>query len=498
MKRLASRTDPTLEATQDAAALTPSRWLRWTFEAPRGRVLLLTCVMVATILALDTWIHANISVGILYIIPLVIAASKLQRWQLVLMGVLAAVVTEQHHPSSWDTLSLARVFYTFIGFAGAGLLSYELVSSRRMAFEYSRRLQEQVMLRREAEGQMLSLIESSPAAIVTLDSSGRIDLANQAAHEMLLIEVGELSGRSVRDFLPVMADLLQSSAGDVPYRTATNCRGRRSNGESFMACVWFATYTTRAGKRLAAIITDSSDDLRDWQETSLQSLLRSTRVLVGSVSHEIRNICAAIGVVHANLGRIAGVAQTEDYSALGTLSQGLARLATVELHASGEQELGSVNLNALLEEFRIVVEPALAAAEIDLKITAEPDLPLVLGDHHGLLQAMLNLSRNSTRAMEESTERRLTVTASSHADHVLVAVEDSGPGVKRPERLFQPFQQGADAVGLGLFVSRAIVRACEGELYHEPTERGCRMCLRLKPGLAGEAAAETQTLEVFE
>lgn len=219
-------------------------------------------------------------------------------------------------------------------------------------------------------------------------------------------------------------------------------------------------------------------------------------MLVGSVSHEIRNVCAAISVVHANLGRIQGVAQTEDYVALGTLAQGLARLATVELHASGEQELGSVNLDTLLEEFRIVVAPTLAAADIELSIEIEPDLPMVLGDHHGLLQAMLNLSRNSVRAMEHSPARALRVSAALGADHVLVRVEDSGPGAAHPERLFQPFQQGADAIGLGLFVSRAIVRACEGELYYEPSPRGCAMCLRLKPSLAGESPGEAQTTEI--
>jgi C4-dicarboxylate-specific signal transduction histidine kinase len=221
-------------------------------------------------------------------------------------------------------------------------------------------------------------------------------------------------------------------------------------------------------------------------------------VLVGSVSHEIRNICAAIAVVHANLGRISGVAATEDYAALGTLAQGLAKLTTVELQSGGDSELlGSVSLETLVEEFRIVMGPSLEADEVELAIELQPGLPEVTGDHHGLLQVLLNLGRNSLRAMSQAEYRRLQVTGRMQDDgSVLLRFQDSGPGVAAPEKLFQPFQQGAEAVGLGLFVSRAIVRACEGELYHEPSAAGCTMCLKLKPFSGGESHTESQATEV--
>jgi len=470
--------------------------LAWLLEAPRRVVLLWAALLAAIIASLDYGIHPDISVGVLYVIPMVLAALTLRVWQLLLLGAIFALITEAQHPLRWDDQALGRIFYTLVGFCAAGIMASEIVRGRRLALQVSRKLEEQIELRREAENQLLTLIESSPAAILTLDTEGRIDLANQAAHQLFGVAEGGLQGTSVRRYLPVMADLLEGVSSDFPYRTATNCRGRRADGEMFLACVWFATFPTRSGRRLAAIITDSSEDLRDWQETSLQSLLRSTRVLVGSVSHEIRNICAAIAVVHANLGRVPGVAATEDYSALGTLAQGLARLTTVELQASGEQELGGVNMESLLEEFRIVVGPTLVSQGIELSITLPPDLPLVLGDHHGLLQVLLNLVRNSTRALEGCEHKHIAVDGSEEAEHVLVTFRDSGRGVADPGRLFQPFQQGADAVGLGLFVSRAIVRACEGEMYHEPSRSGCTIRLRLKPYLAGEASGDARSTEI--
>jgi two-component system, LuxR family, sensor kinase FixL len=464
-------------------------------EAP-ARVLVGSALALTVLIAVLDSLHGSTgSLGILYIIPMLIAAPALRRWQIVVLSLVFTVLREHFAPFGWDEASVARMSYGVISFLGGGLYSSELALGRRRASDYSVRLEEQVVLRREAENQMRSLIESSPAAIITLDTEGRVDLANLAAHEMLALPGGSLINTDVRKYLPVMADLLKAASDDLPYRTATTARGHRANGESFLACIWFATYPTRAGKRLAAIVTDSSDDLRDWQETSLQSLLRSTRVLVGSVSHEIRNVCAAISVVHANLGRIPGVAETEDYSALGTLAQGLARLATVELKATAEHDMGVVNLERLMDEFRIVAGPSLEAAEVELRIETASNMPRVLGDHHGLLQVMLNLSRNSLRALETVPLRALRLSVDSEPGAVIVRFYDSGPGVVHPQRLFQPFQQGADAVGLGLFVSRAIVRACDGELYHEPTASGCMMCLRLKPDPAPEPAGEWQTTE---
>lgn len=467
-------------------------------EARRRNALLLSAALILVIALIDRQVQENYSLGTLYIVAVLIASPFLPVWLLAPLAGFCAFLREHYAPYGWGEGAVPRVLYVFVGYFFGGLFGHEMAKNRRMVMRHNREMREQIVARQEAEKQLRGLIESSPAAILTLDSAGCVELANQAAHQIFGLPQGELRGRDIAEYLPVIAELLAGQDSDMPYRAATNCRGRRSGGEAFLACVWFATFPTRDGTRLAAIITDASEDLRDWQETSLQSLLRSTRVLVGSVSHEIRNICAAIAVVHANLGRISGVAATEDYAALGTLAQGLAKLTTVELQSGGDSELlGSVSLETLVEEFRIVMGPSLEADEVELAIELQPGLPEVTGDHHGLLQVLLNLGRNSLRAMSQAEYRRLQVTGRMQEDgSVLLRFQDSGPGVAAPEKLFQPFQQGAEAVGLGLFVSRAIVRACEGELYHEPSAAGCTMCLKLKPFSGGESHTESQATEV--
>jgi C4-dicarboxylate-specific signal transduction histidine kinase len=201
-------------------------------------------------------------------------------------------------------------------------------------------------------------------------------------------------------------------------------------------------------------------------------------------------------MVHTNLGRISGVAESEDYRALGTLAQVLARLATVELQQASEAELAGVSLPRLLEEFSIIIRPSIEALEGRIVLEIATGVPLVLGDHQGLIQVLMNLSRNSIRAMQDRAERTLTLRVSFDPQNVYLRVLDTGPGIENPETVFQPFQPGADASGLGLFISRAIVRACQGELYVEPSAAGCSMVIKLRIYSLEESTAELGETEV--
>lgn len=476
----------------------PPEWPRLLdalFELPRKSVLVYTVILLVLIGVLDAFFRANVSLGLLYAFPILLGSLSLKRWQMVALTLFCGLLREHLGPFRWEPFAVSRLVTFMLSFGGVGLLLNEVARNRRMSRRHYAELREQVAKRRETESQLATLVESTPAAILIIDGKGLVRMANRAAEELLEVEPESLVGAKVRDYLPTLAEIVEDTTESIPYRTATNCGGMKASGEHFRACVWFATYPTRDGIQLAAIVTDASEDLREFQETSLQNLLKSTRVLVGSVSHEIRNMCAAISVVHANLGRIHGVAASEDYAALGALAQALARLSTIELQQSGEAENAAVNLETLIEEFRIVVQPSLEGGEVRLVVEGFRGLPFATGNHHSLLQVMLNLSRNSLRAMEDRSGR-LRVKAEASGDYLYIRVMDDGPGVKEPSKLFQAFQQGADAVGLGLFISRALVRSCGGELYYEPAPEGCTMCIRLRQWTGDETPGPLNISEI--
>jgi two-component system, LuxR family, sensor kinase FixL len=443
--------------------------------------MLARAVFLIALIALVDWrVETNVSLGFLYLFPMLMVGVSLRRWQIAVCAALCTFLVETFDPFPFvASESIPRMILVFAAFFGAGLFVFESNKNRALVQKHVADLEIEMDRRLDAEEQLRVLVESSPAAIFTLDAQGVVLLANHSAHHLLDADAGTLPGSRIGNFLPALASVPPFSSGTQLFRTEMECPGRRSNGEVFLANIWFATYRTRAGPRLAAVVLDVSEDLRNREESTLEQFMAGSRILVSTVCHEIRNLCGAIAVVHANLGRDATLAGSEDYRALATLVTGLERIASLELRQTATEAMEGVDLDALFNELHIVIEPSLRDAGIELRWKAPPSLPLVWAERHTLLQVFLNLTKNSVRAMESSEMKILTVATSMEGGHVLVRVEDTGTGVAAPERLFQPFQSGAESTGLGLYVSRALVRGFRGDLMYSPRDTGCCFTISL-------------------
>ena len=287
------------------------------FRSNTGSLLFRGCLLVALIAIADWRIDAAIPLGFLYLLPMQIFGRILNRWQICLAAALCTLLTEAFNSLIWNpSVGLPRDVLTFAAFAGIGLFVYGVVRSRRASSEHMQQVQSEIEARQDAEEQLKVLIESSPAAIFTADANGNFLIANEAAHRLFAVSPGRLEGTSIHQFLP---SLLNLPAVQHTFRTVMQCQGRRQNGDIFLADVWFSTYRTSVGTRLAAMVIDTSEDLRTHEESSLHQLLSGSRILVSAVSHEIRNVCAAIAVVHQNLERSLVQENGKDLAALSTL-----------------------------------------------------------------------------------------------------------------------------------------------------------------------------------
>ena len=234
---------------------------------------------------------------------------------------------------------------------------------------------------------------------------------------------------------------------------------------------------------------DLSEDLRNREELSLDHLLKNTRILMSTVAHEIRNLSGAVLVVHKNLSRIKELETNEDFRALGGLLQSLERMSALELGTTPAQNGEVVELTSVLDELRILIETTYHESEINVQWDIQEPLPLVWADRYGLIQVFLNLAKNSQRAMMSTETKRLRIAASEENGKVAIRFEDTGIGVASPENLFRPFQPGAKSSGLGLYVSRAIMRSFGGELAYEPRSEGACFAVILPLHVAAEEAA---------
>lgn len=446
-------------------------------ERNRKRFLVAAFVFVAAIAIIDWQTKPFISIGFLYLFPILLVAGFLPRWQIILLALVCAILQElfSELPSKE---AIYRLLMASAGFTGTGLFVSEIVRNRQRALDHLAEVEKQVSLRREVEEQLQVLVESSPVAIVTIDSTGTILLANEACQTLLALGAATIVGQSIGEFLPALQTAVQTPRSRQ-FRTELRCRAKRKNGEVFLAAVWFSTYTTGRGPRLAAIIVDLSEELRDREELSLDHLLKNTKILMSAVAHEIRNLSGAVLVVHKNLSRLPGLQDNEDFRALGTLIEGLGKLSEMELRPAVDQHLDATELSSIFDELRVLLEPSYREAGIEVVWRLQDDLPLVFADRYGLAQVFLNLSLNSLRAMATTRKKHLTISSSVKADSVIIRFEDTGVGLASPDGLFKPFQQGADAAGLGLYVSRAILRSCGGDLTFEPCAEGCCFAVNL-------------------
>ncbi len=446
------------------------RVLQW---SPR-KALFYAALLTAIIAVCDWRIEFNATLGFLYIFPLVLLGTVLNGWQIIIAALICTFLSDRLDPFPMD-MEIPRDILIFLTVATTGLLSLNITRGYR-------REMETLAAKRAAEEQLEFLIESSPAAVLTMSADGEILLANPAAHRLLGIVEGALKGKRIGRYVPALGSIPLTGplTGGNFFRTEMQTRGQKESGEVFLANVFFSTYSTPLGPRLAALLVDSSEHLREREEASLEQLLAGSRILVAAVSHEVRNVCGAIQMMHENLVRGGLLKGNQDFEALGSLVEALNKIASLELKQSARaSDPGSANLHDVLTDLRIVLEPICEESEIELTWDIPPELPLVQADPHRLLQVLLNLVKNSQRALESAPRKSIEISASVHNDGVSIRFSDSGPGIPPGHIIFQPLQKGANATGLGLYLSRAFMRSFRGDLRHDPEHPGCSFILEL-------------------
>jgi PAS domain S-box-containing protein len=217
--------------------------LQWMWETRnRARVLLTSAALTLLIALVDWRVEPYVSIGFLYLFPIMLAAGFLPRWAIPLLGAACAILSETF---SGLTPSFVRLGFETLALAGCGLFVAELGRNRRLSLE--------------AQERFKALVETSPAAIVTIDERGFIELANRAANDLLAPRDGRLMRTPIAAFLPELHQALRWEEAPQ-FRASMQCKGHRGNGESFTADVWFSTYREGQAPKLAAIIADVSED----------------------------------------------------------------------------------------------------------------------------------------------------------------------------------------------------------------------------------------------
>jgi two-component system sensor kinase FixL len=250
------------------------------------------------------------------------------------------------------------------------------------------------------------------------------------------------------------------------------------------------------GLILGAVVSErqrAERSLRQQQaELARVARLTTAGALGAAVVHEISQPLATVAT-YAYVCRGLLASEPADLELLGRT------LANVESEISragqiierlrdflrrGEPRWSTVDLAGVTRKVVSVLSDEARAHGVAVRIDGRP-LPLITGDHIQIEQVLVNLIRNAIEAVTEcgNRERWVWIRLRQVDDRVEVGIEDNGLGVS-PEisqHLFEPFETNKQrGMGLGLSLSREIVRAHGGSLQWDATfVAGARFVLRL-------------------
>jgi len=348
-----------------------------------------------------------------------------------------------------------------------------------------------------------NVIDQLKEEIVLTDKDGLVLDCNRALLERLGVPKAEVAGRHLRDFfLLPEADGSSVGNGDTGASPLEQALTTLQTAEATLHQVddegrmhyvreYIYPILDEAGAVTSLLCIRRDITSRTQMELRLQQSERLASIgeMSTYIAHEIRNPLFAISGFANQLLREAQDEKTREK--LGIIVAESRRLdgilkSILTFARPSESTPGLADVNSIVGDTMDLMSMACENQGIEPILALTTDIPLVKADPELIKQCLINLVKNSVEAM--STGGRLTVRTGLAPAHVLLEVEDTGPGIppETRDKVFSPFfSTKGKGSGLGLAMIKKILDDLGGtvELTSIPGE-GTRVTLLLPPHLA--------------
>jgi len=329
-------------------------------------------------------------------------------------------------------------------------------------------------------------LELLASAVVLLDDAKRIRYLNPGAENLFEVSHRKLAGFPLSELIGQLPELdasIENALINNWSYTGHDLHVERQGGDVLrLDCT--VSPVEEPGLRLLLEFRPIDAQLRVAREEQLAQQQKANRELMRNLAHEIKNPLGGIRGSAQLLARELSDPSLREYTeVIIAEADRLQDLMNRLLSARAMTRPALINVHDVLERVRRLIKAEFPA--VNVRRDYDTSLPELMGDREQLIQAILNIARNSAQALEGLGEiilrtraaRQITFSKRRHKLALELQVIDNGPGIPESIRhtLFYPLVSGREGgSGLGLSIAQTFVEQHQGVI--EVDSRPGRTC----------------------
>ena len=312
-----------------------------------------------------------------------------------------------------------------------------------------------------------------------LDSSLYLRYINHAGEMLFAASANRLCGRKITALFerdPQLAEALRETLKNSQSVTIREAKLSLPGHDQQMLVDLTTTplFTGKVATHLLIELTRADRYQRLSRDEELIERHTANRAIIKGLAHEIKNPLGGLRGAAQLLEKELSDRSLKEYTYIIIKeADRLRNLVDRMLSSTRPLKQEPVNIHQVFNHVRKIVQAENHDGQLTIYRDFDPSLPTITGDNDQLIQAILNIIRNSIQAlngkgeiiMRTRIERQLTLGQKRYRLVLRAEVEDNGPGIPPAllEKIFYPMVTGhADGTGLGLSIAQDIVSNHKG------------------------------------